>query len=170
MIHFLFLHSKYGKTRLSKWYHKPRPGTERSSYTQREKARIVRQVVDAVLVQSQAKNACNFLDYATGAGEEVRIVFKRYASLYFIVGIDRDDNELLALTFIQMYVEALDRYFSNVCELDLVFNFHMAYWLLDEIVLGGNIQEPRKGIVLAVSARQLAPPWGGKGGGGGGGD
>ena len=52
--------------------------------------------------------SCNFLDYATGAGEEVRIVFKRYASLYFIVGIDRDDNELLALTFIQMYVEALD--------------------------------------------------------------
>ena len=35
-------------------------------------------------------------------------MFKRYASLYFIVGIDRDDNELLALTFIQMYVEALD--------------------------------------------------------------
>ena len=40
-------------------------------------------------------------------------MFKRYASLYFIVGIDRDDNELLALTFIQMYVEALDQYFGK---------------------------------------------------------
>ena len=43
----------------------------------------------------------------------MRIVFKRYASLYFIVGIERDDNELLALTFIQMYVEALDQYFGK---------------------------------------------------------
>lgn len=38
----------------------------------------------------------------------------RYASLYFIAGIDEDENELLALEVIHRYVEALDRYFGNV--------------------------------------------------------
>lgn len=40
--------------------------------------------------------------------------FPRYASLYFIAGIDDEENELLALEIIHRYVEALDRYFGNV--------------------------------------------------------
>ena len=35
-----------------------------------------------------------------------------------------DDNELLTLEAIHQYVEVLDKYFGNVCELDLIFNFH----------------------------------------------
>jgi len=38
----------------------------------------------------------------------------RYASLYFITFVDREDNELLALEVIHHYVEILDRYFGNV--------------------------------------------------------
>ena len=38
----------------------------------------------------------------------------RYASLYFIVGVDPEDNELLALQTIHFYVEVLDRYYGNV--------------------------------------------------------
>ena len=51
-------------------------------------------------------------------------MYKRYASLYFVMGIDVGDNELLTLELIHHYVEVLDRYFGNVCELDLIFNFH----------------------------------------------
>lgn len=39
-------------------------------------------------------------------------------------GIDMEDNELLCLETIHHFVECLDRYFGNVCELDLIFNFH----------------------------------------------
>lgn len=39
----------------------------------------------------------------------------RYASLYFIIAIDPEDNELLALEAIQHYVEILDQYYGNVC-------------------------------------------------------
>jgi hypothetical protein len=53
-------------------------------------------------------------------------VYKRYASLYFVMGIDVADNELITLEVIHHYVEVLDRYFGNVCELDLIFNFHKA--------------------------------------------
>jgi Clathrin adaptor complex small chain len=52
------------------------------------------------------------------------VVYKRYASLYFVAGIDVDDNELITLEIIHHFVEVLDRYFGNVCELDLIFNFH----------------------------------------------
>jgi AP-1 complex subunit sigma 1/2 len=31
----------------------------------------------------------------------------------------------------------LDRYFGNVCELDLIFNFHKAYYILDELLIAG---------------------------------
>lgn len=34
------------------------------------------------------------------------------------------DNELAYLESIHLFVEILDHFFSNVCELDLVFNFH----------------------------------------------
>ena len=53
-----------------------------------------------------------------------QVVYKRYASLYFVMGIDMGDNELITLEIIHHYVEVLDRYFGNVCELDLIFNFH----------------------------------------------
>lgn len=39
---------------------------------------------------------------------------KRYASLFFVAGINQDDNELITLEIIHRYVEILDRYFGNV--------------------------------------------------------
>jgi hypothetical protein len=44
--------------------------------------------------------------------------------LQFSFCIDVTDNELAYLESIHLFVEMLDRYFGNVCELDLVFNFH----------------------------------------------
>ena len=38
----------------------------------------------------------------------------RYASLYFVVGIESGDNELITLEIIHRYVELLDKYFGNV--------------------------------------------------------
>jgi len=67
---------------------------------------------------------------------------------------DRDDNELLALEIIHHFVEILDRYFGNVCELDLIFNFHKAYYILDELVIAGELQESSKKAVLKVVTAQ----------------
>ena len=51
-------------------------------------------------------------------------MYRRYAGLFFAVGVDGSDNELATLEVVHLFVEILDHYFSNVCELDLVFNFH----------------------------------------------
>ena len=75
-------------------------------------------------------------------------VRRRYASLYFIAAVDAEDNELLALQTIHFYVEVLDKYFGNVCELDLVFNFHKAFYTLDEV----RRAPPR------AAARRRTPP------------
>ncbi len=58
---------------------------------------------------------------------DTKIVYRRYASLFFICSISNADNELIALEIVHRYVEVLDRYFGNVCELDLIFNFQKAY-------------------------------------------
>lgn len=52
------------------------------------------------------------------------MVYRRYAGLFFAMCIDVTDNELAYLESIHLFVEILDHYFNNVCELDLVFNFH----------------------------------------------
>ena len=38
------------------------------------------------------------------------------------------------------YVELLDKYFGSVCELDIIFNFEKAYFVLDELLIGGEVQ------------------------------
>ena len=73
-----------------------------------------------------------------------------YASLYFAAGIEKDDNELIVLDVIHHFVETLDKYFGNVCELDLIFNFHQAYFILEEIIIGGHIMEGSKKHVLKM--------------------
>ena len=43
-----------------------------------------------------------------------KVVYRRYASLFFVCGIGSLDNELVTLEIIHRYVEVLDRYFGNV--------------------------------------------------------
>lgn len=54
----------------------------------------------------------------------------------------------------QLFVKSLDVYFGNVCELDLVYNFDKAYQLLDELMLGGELQETNKKSILKHMAAQ----------------
>ncbi len=42
----------------------------------------------------------------------------------------------------------------QVCELDIIFNFHKAYYILDELFIGGELQETNKRELLKVIAAQ----------------
>ena len=78
-------------------------------------------------------------------GQNSKIVYRKYAALYFTISCDLEDNDLLMLETIHLFVcsalpfsvltafqvEILDSYFGNVCELDLVFQFFkVGCWLL----------------------------------------
>eukprot|EP00030_Apusomonadida_sp_AF-17_P000572 a175091_86.p1 GENE.a175091_86~~a175091_86.p1 ORF type:complete len:164 (+),score=79.96 a175091_86:35-493(+) len=140
MIHFLLLISRQGKARITKWF---------NQYSTDEKKQHVAEITQIVI--SRPQKLCNFVEW-----KDKKIVYKRYASLYFVVCVDPDDNELITLEVIHQYVEVLDRYFNNVCELDLIFHFHKAYYLLDELLLGGDHQETSKKSVLRIVAQQDA--------------
>ncbi|XP_074370613.1 AP-1 complex subunit sigma-1-like isoform X1 [Apium graveolens] len=138
MIHFVLLISRQGKVRLTKWY---------SPYSQKERSKVIRELSSLIL--TRAPRLCNFVEW-----RGFKVVYKRYASLYFCMCINQDDNELEVLEIIHHYVEILDRYFGSVCELDLIFNFHKAYFILDEILIAGELQESSKKTVARLVAAQ----------------
>ncbi|KXS18632.1 AP-1 complex subunit sigma-1 [Gonapodya prolifera JEL478] len=137
-IHFMLLVNRQGKTRLSRWYKHLPP---------KDKARYHREV--GQLVTSRTPKMTNVVDH-----KDFKLVYRRYASLYFIVGVDADENELIMLEVIHRYVELLDRYFGNVCELDLIYNFHKAYYVLDELVMAGEMIETSKKTALRAVTQQ----------------
>ena len=73
-----------------------------------------------------------------------KLIYRRYAGLFFTLCVDVNDNELLYFESIHLFVELLDQFFGNVCELDLVFNFNKVYMILDEFFLAGEVQETSK--------------------------
>lgn len=58
-------------------------------------------------------------------------------------------NELAILEFIHALVEALDRHFGNVCELDIMYNLETAHYALDEMVANGSVVDGCRANVLA---------------------
>jgi len=150
MIHFVLVQNKQGKSRLNKWYSKQSLGedqVEYSPYDKREKARILREVTS--IVSKRKGKVSNFVEYG-----DMMVVYRRYAGLYFVFGIDKADNPLITLDLIHLWVEVLDTYFGSVCELDIVYNFHRAYFILDELILGGHHQEPQKSVILGSVVKQ----------------
>ncbi|KAL7416869.1 Adaptor protein complex sigma subunit [Mrakia frigida] len=139
-IQYMLLISRQGKVRLAKWY---------QTLSSKAKGKIVKEVTQLVLARRTRMS--NFLEYK---GDKV--AYRRYASLFFVAGISNSDNELITLEIIHRYVEVLDRYFGNVCELDLVFNFAKAYSILDELIIAGEMQESSKKSVLRVVAQSDA--------------
>ena len=48
----------------------------------------------------------------------------------------------------------MDKYYGNVCELDIIFNFQKAYFILDELLLAGEMQESSKKNVLRCISQE----------------
>jgi hypothetical protein len=61
---------------------------------------------------------------------------------------------LITLEIVHRFVEQMDKYYGNVCELDIIFNFQKAYFILDELLLAGEMQESSKKNVLRCISQQ----------------
>ena len=133
MIRFFLLQNKQGKTRLAKWY----------TTAPEDSKRVELEANIHKLVALRIRGNTNFVEY-----QDFKLIYRRYAGLYFVFGADMNDNELLLMETIHLFVEMLDEYFSNVCELDIVFKFNEVYALLDEYILAGEVQETSKRTVM----------------------
>ena len=132
MIHIFLLFNRQGKIRLQKWY---------DVYTAKDQRNIIRELTTTVM--KRTSNMSNILEW-----RNLQVVYKRYASLYMLLASSKTDNELLTLELIHRYVEALDLYFGNVCELDIIFNFEKAHFILDEMIMGGEIIETSNRVIV----------------------
>ncbi|CAI5471004.1 unnamed protein product, partial [Closterium sp. Yama58-4] len=132
MIRFILLQNRQGKTRLAKYY-VPLEDSEKHK---------LEFEVHRLVVHREPKFT-NFVEFRT-----YKVIYRRYAGLFFSLCVDLTDNELAYLESIHLFVEILDHFFSNVCELDLVFNFHKVYLILDEFVLAGELQETSKKVII----------------------
>lgn len=107
--------------RLAKWF---------TTLSPKEKAKIIKDVSQLVL--ARRTRMCNFLEYKGLSisqskfaclsthhlsDTDSKIVYRRYASLFFIAGCASTDNELITLEIVHRYVEQMDKYYGNVCEL-----------------------------------------------------
>ncbi|KAI5455092.1 Sigma-adaptin 3A [Naganishia albida] len=79
--------------------------------------------------------------------DELRVIYRHYATLYFVFVVDGAESELGILDLIQVFVESLDRSFENVCELDLIFHFDEVILVLSEIIQGGLVLETNIGEI-----------------------
>ncbi len=122
---------------------------------------------------SRSELQCSFLEY-----RGYKVIYRRYASLFFIVGTQADiditnkltsgggiinrnkaehtslllaenkENELGLLEFIHNLVETMDKWAGSICELDIMYQLEEVHFILDEMVLNGYIVETCKGATL----------------------
>uniref|UniRef100_A0A670Y441 AP-4 complex subunit sigma-1 n=1 Tax=Pseudonaja textilis TaxID=8673 RepID=A0A670Y441_PSETE len=98
MIKFFLMVNKQGQTRLSRYY----------EYIDLHKRTILEaEVIKQCL--SRTKEQCSFLEY-----KDFKVVYRQYAALFIVVGINETENEMAVFELIHNFVEVLDKYFSRV--------------------------------------------------------
>ncbi|MCJ1372809.1 Sigma-adaptin 3A [Loxospora ochrophaea] len=147
MINAVLVFNNSGQPRLTKFY------TQLDTAVQQ---RLISEIF--TLVSKRPNTACNFLPLppllassnsapANGSSPTTHtdtpslITYRHYATLYFILISTSTESPLALLDLIQVFVEALDRLFENVCELDLIFNFETLHAVLGEMIVGGVVVE-----------------------------
>lgn len=139
MIKYVIVLNNHGQPRLTKFY----------DYTPEDRQQqIVRDVFSIVSKRSDA--LCNFVEGGNMFGDDVRVIYRHYATLFFVFVVDHAESELGILDLIQVFVETLDRCFENVCELDLIFHMDKINYVLDEMIVGGLVLETNMADILAA--------------------
>ncbi|KFV04496.1 AP-4 complex subunit sigma-1 [Tauraco erythrolophus] len=129
MIKFFLMVNKQGQTRLSRYYEH----VEINKRTMLE-AEVIKNCL------SRSKDQCSFIEY-----KDFKLVYRQYAALFVVVGINETENEMAVYELIHNFVEVLDKYFSRV----IMFNLDRVHIILDEMVLNGCIVETNRTRILA---------------------
>ncbi|EMG49823.1 hypothetical protein G210_5338 [Candida maltosa Xu316] len=129
MIHSVLINND-GLPRLMKFYTKVDIPTQKL---------LLQQVHQLISVRSAQE--CSFITPPSLLQDidDIKVIYRHYATLYFVFIVDDQESELGILDLIQVFVECLDKCFTNVCELDLVFGWQVLQTVLEEIVQGGMV-------------------------------
>lgn len=132
MIKGILVINNHGMPRLMKFY--------QSVTGEEEQQSVLRQIFQQV--SQRPDTFCNYLAGRVPEwGDETKIIYRHYATLYFVFAVDKQESDLGILDLIQVFVESLDKSFENVCELDLIFHSDKVSYILDEIIMAGMVLE-----------------------------
>uniref|UniRef100_A0A1D5Q0I9 Adaptor related protein complex 3 subunit sigma 2 n=2 Tax=Macaca TaxID=9539 RepID=A0A1D5Q0I9_MACMU len=124
------------------------PASPRPLRPEEIQQQIVRETFHLVLKRDD--NICNFLEGGSLiGGSDYKLIYRHYATLYFVFCVDSSESELGILDLIQVFVETLDKCFENVCELDLIFHMDKVHYILQEVVMGGMVLETNMNEIVA---------------------
>jgi len=139
MIKTILIFNNNGKPRLSKFY---------QYYSEAVQQQIIAETFQ--LVSKRDEDVCNFLEGGSlVGGSDYRLIYRHYATLYFVFCVDSSESELGILDIIQVFVECLDKCFENVCELDLIFHVDKVHYILNELVMGGMVVDTNMAEIIA---------------------
>lgn len=141
MIHSVLIFNNNGLPRLMKFY------TNVDLPTQRL---LLQQVFQLIL--TRLAQECSFITPPKLLEDldDIKVIYRHYATLYFVFIVDDQELELGILDLIQVFVECLDKCFTNVCELDLVFGWQVLQTVLEEIVQGGMVIDTNINRIVAA--------------------
>ncbi|GBG30333.1 AP-3 complex subunit sigma [Hondaea fermentalgiana] len=142
MIRGIFIVNNYGQPRCVKFYEAVDEATQQI---------LIREIF--LLVSKRSDNVCNFMagDSLSGSwGKGTKLIYRHYATLFFVFACEDTESELGILDLIQVFVETLDKCFESVCELDLIFHADKVHYILDEIVMGGLVLETNMHDILVA--------------------
>ena len=137
MIKGIIIVNNSGQARICKFFQQ----VHREGYSPEEAQQsVVQQVYKQV--SERPDSFCNYLEGSIMQwGDDTKLIYRHYATLYFVFAVDKLESDLGILDLIQVFVEALDKCFENVCELDLIFHSDKVHYILDEIVMAGMVLE-----------------------------
>ncbi|NWZ36869.1 AP3S2 protein, partial [Pycnonotus jocosus] len=156
MINAILVFNNHGKPRLVRFY---------QHLAEEVQQQIIRDTFHLVLKRDD--HICNFLECGRHAwvspgalqlcpcphslfgGSDYKLIYRHYATLYFVFCVDSSESELGILDLIQVFVETLDKCFENVCELDLIFHMDKVHHILQEMVIGGMVLETNMNEIVA---------------------
>jgi AP-3 complex subunit sigma len=139
MIKGVIIVNNLGKPRLVKFY--------QSVDSEALQQTVIRRIFTQVC--QRPDNYCNYLEGIVPEwGENIKLIYRHYATLFFVFAVDAQESDLGILDLIQVFVEALDKCFENVCELDLIFHSDRVHYVLDEVVMGGMVLETNINAIL----------------------
>ncbi|NXQ59614.1 AP3S2 protein, partial [Anthoscopus minutus] len=155
MINAILVFNNHGKPRLVRFY---------QHLAEEVQQQIIRDTFHLVLKRDD--HICNFLEcgryrrrrgppqlcpcpHSLFGGTDYKLIYRHYATLYFVFCVDSSESELGILDLIQVFVETLDKCFENVCELDLIFHMDKVHHILQEMVIGGMVLETNMNEIVA---------------------
>ncbi|KAL7720192.1 AP complex subunit sigma [Entamoeba marina] len=132
MIKYILIINRTGQTRLSKFF---------DDVIQKDKENLSNEIFRKCITKSE-KSSSVF------ECRDHRFVVRRFASIFVVVGIDDEENELAIYEFIHFLIEIYDEVFESACELDIISRIDDALWIIDTIISDGMIMNTNKTSIL----------------------